>query len=35
MEFGSPSANEKLMGRSDADTWEHASETTPPVPLGQ
>ncbi len=31
MEFGSPSATEKLMGRSDDDTWEQASETTPPV----
>lgn len=28
-----PGVVERLMARTDADTWDKASETTPPVPL--
>lgn len=28
-----PGVTERLMGRSDGDTWDKISETTPPVPL--
>jgi catechol 2,3-dioxygenase-like lactoylglutathione lyase family enzyme len=34
MDFG-PGINELLMARSDGETWDKASETTPPVPLAE
>jgi catechol 2,3-dioxygenase-like lactoylglutathione lyase family enzyme len=33
MEFGAPGLGERIMARSDADTWNDASVTDPPVPL--